>query len=78
VAAKIGHNGDTTLAGAVAAVVKREVGDGFVWQRRDPTGTSRPSLVTAATMAYWGALTGGEVPKVAAASSTGRVAKRRR
>ncbi len=78
VSAKIAHSGDPVLTSAVVSVIRREVGDGFVWERRDPTGESKPSLVTAATMAYWGALTAGEVPKVAAASATARPARRRR
>ena len=78
VSAKIGHPGDPVLSTAVAAVVRREVGDSFVWQRRDPTGESKPSLVCAATMAYWGALTAGDVPKAAEVRATARAARRRR
>lgn len=78
VSAKIAHAGDPVLAAAVAAVVRREVGDSFVWQRRDPTGTSRPSLVTAATMAHWGASTAGEVPTAVAVRTVARAARRRR
>lgn len=78
VATRVAHAGDPVLSTAVAAVVRREVGDGFVWQRRDPTGVSKPSLVTAATMAYWAATTAGEVPKVAASTGVARAARRRR
>jgi hypothetical protein len=77
VSAKVAHSGDPVLATAVAAVVRREVGDSFVWQRRDPTGESQPSLVTAATMAHWGALTAGEVPKAVVAKTVARAARRR-
>lgn len=78
VSAKIAHAGDPVLSTAVAAVVRREVGDSFVWQRRDPTGESKPSLVCAATMAHWGGLTAGEVPVAAAAKTVARAARRRR
>jgi len=78
VSARIAHAGDPVLSTAVAAVVRREVGDSFVWQRRDPTGESRPSLVCAATMAHWGGLTAGEVPAAAATKTVARAARRRR
>lgn len=78
VSTKIAHNGDPVLTTAVVAVVRREVGDAFVWERRDPTGTSKPSLVTAATMAHWGALTAGPVPKPVATTAVARAARRRR
>lgn len=78
VSAKIAHANDPVLSTAVAAVVRREVGDSFVWQRRDPTGESKPSLVCAATMAHWGALTAGPVPKVVDVKATARAARRRR
>jgi hypothetical protein len=78
VSAKIAHAGDPVLSAAVAAVVRREVGDSFVWQRRDPTGESRPSLVTAATMAHWGCLTAGPVPAAVAVKTVARAARRRR
>lgn len=78
VSSKVAHNGDPVLAAAMAAVIRREVGDSFVWQRRDPTGESRPSLVTAATMAHWGAITAGEVPPAAAVKTVARAARRRR
>jgi hypothetical protein len=77
VSAKIAHSDDPVLTTAVVAVVRREVGDSFVWQRRDPTGESKPSLVTAATMAHWGALTAGPVPPVVAVKSVARAARRR-
>lgn len=78
VSAKISHPGDPVLSAAVSAVIRREVGDSFVWQRRDPTGESKPSLVTAATMAYWGALTAGDVPKPVVVKQVARAARRRR
>jgi hypothetical protein len=78
VSQKVAHNGDPVLAAAVAAVIRREVGDSFVWQRRDPTGEGRPSLVTAATMAHWGAVTAGEVPPAVEGKQVARAARRRR
>jgi hypothetical protein len=78
VSGKVAHPGDPVLSAAVSAVVRREVGDSFVWQRRDPTGMSKPSLVTAATMAHWGCLTAGEVPEAAAVRTVARAARRRR
>lgn len=77
VAGKVGHPGDPVLSAAVSAVVRRTVGDLFVWERRDPTGTTQPSLVTALTAAHWGALTAGEVPPAAAPIARARVARRR-
>lgn len=77
VSAKIAHNGDPVLSGAVAAVVRREVRDTFVWERRDPTGEGQPSLVTAATLAHWGALTAPKVPDAVKVAPKARAAKRR-
>lgn len=77
VSAKIAHAGDPVLTSAVAAVIRREVGDAFVWERRDPTGEGKPSLVTSATMAHWGCLTAGPVPPVLAVKATARAARRR-
>ena len=77
VASKIAHPGDPVMSAAVAAVIRREVGDGFVWERRDPTGESKPSLVTAATMAHWGAVTAGPVPPAVSKNATARAARRR-
>jgi hypothetical protein len=78
VSAKIAHADDPVLNAAVMSVIRREVGDAFVWERRDPTGESKPSLVTAATMAHWGCLTAGAVPPVVAVQNTARAARRRR
>jgi len=78
VSAKIAHTGDPVLTSAVVSVMRREVGDAFVWQRRDPTGESRPSMVTAATMAHWGALTAGPVPAAVQTAPVARAARRRR
>lgn len=78
VSAKIAHPNDPRLNTAVSAVTRREVGDGFQWERRDATGMARPSLVTAATMAHWGVLTAGEVPRAAVVAAAGRVARARR
>lgn len=78
VSAKIAHADDPVLSTAVVAVVRREVGDAFVWERRDPTGESRPSMVTAATMAHWGALTAGPVPPEVKTAPVARAARRRR
>ena len=78
VSAKIAHSDDPVLTTAVVAVMRREVGDAFVWERRDPTGESRPSLVTAATMAHWGAITAGPVPPAITKSPVARAARRRR
>jgi len=78
VSGKIAHNGDPVLTAAVVSVMRREVGDSFVWQRRDPTGESRPSLVTSATMAHWGALTAGVVPEEVRIAPVARAARRRR
>jgi len=76
VSAKVAHVDDPVLNTAVSAVVRREVGDTFVWQRRDVTGQSRPSLVTAATMAYWCALTSDPVPAAVTKSPRARAARR--
>ena len=78
VSSRVAHPGDPVLTAAVVAVVRREVGDSFVWQRRDPTGESKPSLVTAATMAHWGAMTAGPVPDAAPMKTVARAARRRR
>lgn len=78
VSAKIAHADDPVLSAAVVSVIRREVGDAFVWERRDPTGESKPSLVTAATMAHWGCLTAGPVPEPVQVRNVARAARRRR
>jgi len=77
VSTKVAHADDPVLNSAVAAVIRREVGDAFVWERRDASGNSKPSLVTAATMAFWGALTSDVPLPVAAAVARARAARRR-
>lgn len=78
VASKIAHSGDPVLATVVSAVVRRDTPGGFVWERRDPTGESKPSLVTSSTMAHWGALTAGPVPPKVVLKAKARAARRRR
>jgi hypothetical protein len=51
---RLSHRADPRLNDAVAAAVRREVGDVFVWQRRIAESIAP---LTAATLARWGVLT---------------------
>lgn len=64
VARRLSHRNDPRLNDAVAAAVRRHVGDTFVWQRRIAESIAP---LTAATLARWGVLTMPE-PKPAVAS----------
>lgn len=71
-ARRLSHRNDSRLNDAVAAAVRRDVGDTFVWERRVAESIAP---LTAATLARWGVLTIKPAPP--AVASIGSPASRR-
>lgn len=72
-ARRLSHRNDPRLNEAVAAAVRRQVGDTFVWERRI---TESIAPLTAATLARWGVLTAPAPKKPAVASISSPARKR--
>ena len=71
-AGRLSHRNDARLNSAIAAAVRREVGDTFVWERRVSESIAP---LTAATLARWGVLVA-PAPKPAAKATIGSPVRR--